>query len=268
MQFIVALVTPFDSRGQVDLPALRAHVMWLVAVGVDGFLATGTTGEFPYLTDRERKQIHRTVIDAASNRKVFACPWDPSPLTMAYLSRQAVEAGADLVVPPPLYYRLAPQTVGQWFMELREKVGRPMYGYHNPAMFRSDIDPELYDMLLQQDVLCGLKDSSMDIHRVRRLAADHPGSVFGGGDRILGEAATVPGLAGFISAMGNAWPELCMRIFKHGETERIHALMDHYAAIKRAGGVPALKTALRMGCRMPMVSTHSHQSLPAPELNA
>ena len=48
---IVALTTPLDGAGCVDEGALRAHVEWLVAAGVDGLMPCGTTGEGPLLDD-------------------------------------------------------------------------------------------------------------------------------------------------------------------------------------------------------------------------
>ena len=84
---LVSLVTPHDAQGRVDLPRLRAHVLWLAAQGVDGFVATLTAGELPYLTDREKEAVHRTVLDAAGGRDVFVCTWDPSPATATWLTR-------------------------------------------------------------------------------------------------------------------------------------------------------------------------------------
>ena len=63
MAFVVSLLTPFDPRGRVDLARLRAHVLWLSACGVEGFIAGGAAGEFLYLSDREREAVHRTVLD-------------------------------------------------------------------------------------------------------------------------------------------------------------------------------------------------------------
>ncbi len=132
MLFIVATLTPFDTRGKVDLARLRAHVLWLVAQGVDGFVPSGTTGEFLYLSDREREAVHRTVLDTAPGKPVFPCTWDPSPTTTAYLTDAAYEQGAlAVLVPPPLYYRVDVDTVRTWYASMGHK-GVPILAYHHP----------------------------------------------------------------------------------------------------------------------------------------
>src|SRR6187399_1850986 len=93
-KFFVSLVTPFDREGRIDLPRLRAHVLWLANQGVEGFVPTLLAGELPYLSDREREAVHRTVLDAAGEREVLPCVWDPSPTTVAWLTLAAADAGA------------------------------------------------------------------------------------------------------------------------------------------------------------------------------
>src|SRR4051794_41928802 len=50
---VVALLTPYDGGGGVDEAAMRAHVDWLVAAGIDGLMPCGTTGEGPLLAGDE-----------------------------------------------------------------------------------------------------------------------------------------------------------------------------------------------------------------------
>lgn len=253
MLFFVATVTPFDARGRVDLGRLRAHVLWLAAQGVDGFIPTGTTGEFLYLSDREREAVHRTVLDSAGSLAVYPCTWDPSPATTIYLSEAARDAGASgILLPPPVFYDVDEGVIGRWYREVAEKARIPVLAYHNPHYIKSQISPQLYDRLRKDDVLGGMKDSSTDLFRLRRLAATDPGSVFAGGDRILGQARSIPALAGFISAIGNVWPRMCLRIYKNNEAQLEEALIDRVNRVRRGGGLRALKMSLGMGCRMPL----------------
>jgi dihydrodipicolinate synthase/N-acetylneuraminate lyase len=253
LQFLVATLTPFDARGKVDLARLRAHVLWLAAQGVDGFLPTGTTGEFLYLTDREREAIHRTVLDTAGGRPVIPCTWDPSPTTTAYLTDAAREQGATTVLmPSPLYYRLDDDAVRAWYAGLADKDIRVL-AYHNPRYLPTPITPALFKDLRDRGLVAGLKDSSQDLWRLRRLAASDPGAVYAGGDRILAEAPQIRQLAGFISAIANAWPSFCLRLFRDSEHQLEDALLDRVNRVGHAGGLRALKSLLRMGCRAPLV---------------
>ncbi|MEQ1508110.1 MAG: dihydrodipicolinate synthase family protein [Myxococcota bacterium] len=253
MQFYVALLTPFDTRGRVDLARLRAHVLWLAAQGIDGFVPTGSTGEFLYLTDREREAIHRTVLDAARGRPVYPCTWDPSQSTTLFLTEAARDQGASgVLLPPPLYYAVDDRVVRAWYEAVAGK-GLPILAYHNPKHIHTGISPALYDELRRSELIAGLKDSSEDPHRLRRMAALDPGAVLAGGDKMIGTAPRIPNLGGFISAIANVWPSFCLRLFRSGESQLEDALVDRVNRIRAAGGLRALKALLRMGCRAPLI---------------
>jgi 4-hydroxy-tetrahydrodipicolinate synthase len=253
VQFFVALLTPFDARGRVDLPKLRAHTLWLAAQGIDGFVPTSTTGEFLYLSDREREAVHRTVLDAARGRPVYPCTWDPSPATTGYLTEAARDQGAaGVVLPPPVFYPLDDRSVRAWYESLANK-GLPILAYHNPRYLKTPIGPKAYAELRAAGLVAGLQDGSEDPYRLRRMAAADPGVVYASGDRMLAQAPRMPALAGFVSSIANAWPSFCLRLFRSGEQQLEDALVERVNRVRRAGGLRALKSLLRMGCRAPLV---------------
>src|SRR5436305_14820567 len=51
------VVTPFDRRGEVDEGRFRENLRKYVGVGLGGIVVTGSTGEAPYLTERERLRL-------------------------------------------------------------------------------------------------------------------------------------------------------------------------------------------------------------------
>ncbi|WP_231854120.1 dihydrodipicolinate synthase family protein [Gluconacetobacter diazotrophicus] len=59
------MITPFDGRGRVDVPALRRFTDWQIAQGIRGLIPLGSTGEFLSLTDDERTLVAETVIGQA-----------------------------------------------------------------------------------------------------------------------------------------------------------------------------------------------------------
>lgn len=253
MQIYVAVLTPFDGRGRVDLARLRAHVLWLLAQGIDGFVPTAVTGEFLYLTDREREAVHRTVLDAAPDKPVFPCTWDPSPATTAYLTEAARANGATgVLLPPPLLYALDPGALRQWYASIADK-GLPVWAYHHPRRLHAPVPPEVYESLRDSGLLAGLMDASEDIWRIRRVAELDPGAVIAGGDRLLPQITSVPGVTAFVSSVANAWPDLCLRILRQQEHQLLDALVDRVNQLERAGGIRALKSLLRMGCRSPLI---------------
>src|SRR4051794_25300868 len=102
----VATLTPLDGNDRLDEGVLFAHVQWLVAEGVQGVCPAGTTGEFLYLSEEEKKRVTEVTVRAAGGRvPVIAGVWALREAETLALSRAAQEAGADAVfLPPPIYY--------------------------------------------------------------------------------------------------------------------------------------------------------------------
>ena len=254
MKFLVSLVTPFDQDQRVDLARLRAHVLWLVAEGIDGFVPTAFTGELPYLSLQEREAIHRTVIDAAPGRAVYPCTWDASPASTRYLTEAAREQGAaGALLPPPLLYALDDGALRAWFRPLAE-VGIPLIAMHDPRTIATPIQPGTYAALRDEGLVSGLLDASEDIWRIPRIAGRHTGdTVLVSGDRVMGRLLGTPGVTGFVSDLANAWPSFCLRLARAGEAQLEDALVDRANRVGRAGGLRVLKALLRMACRSPLL---------------
>src|SRR5689334_25430345 len=54
---LTAMVTPFDSAGDLDLDAAARLAVHLVDRGNDGLVLSGTTGESPTTTDGEKEAL-------------------------------------------------------------------------------------------------------------------------------------------------------------------------------------------------------------------
>ena len=106
---VVALLTPYERGGTgVDEGAMRAHVDWLVEVGVDALMPCGTTGEGPLLSDDEVAVVVRAAVAAADGRvPVLAHVGRPGTASTLALARRAVDDGAAAVAAVVPYYYAA-----------------------------------------------------------------------------------------------------------------------------------------------------------------
>ncbi|MDR0757407.1 MAG: dihydrodipicolinate synthase family protein, partial [Tannerella sp.] len=64
----VALVTPFNEDESVDYDALMRLVDYQIQSGVDYLVVLGTTAETPTLTDGEKEEIVRRVVEKVCRR--------------------------------------------------------------------------------------------------------------------------------------------------------------------------------------------------------
>src|SRR5207244_568958 len=83
----VATLTPFDGKDRLDDGVLSAHTQWLVEEGAEGLCPAGTTGEFLYLTEAEKKRVVEVTVRAVGGRvPVIAGVWglrEAETLTLA-----------------------------------------------------------------------------------------------------------------------------------------------------------------------------------------
>lgn len=268
MLLIADIPTPFDNSGRVDLGRLRAHVLLLVAKGVEGFVPTGVSGEFLYLTHAEREAVHRTVLDTARGLPVYPFTWDPNPSTTRYLTDAAAGNGASgVILPPPLFYRLEQGALQQWFVTIAEQCALPVLAFDSPRQIPSSLRVDTYKRLRESGHLAGLLDAAGDPFRLQRTCDVDPGAVYAANDRILRDASTTRFLGGLVSSLVNLYPSFVRRLLDGDDQALDDALIQRLNALERAGGLRATKSLLRMGHRSPMVPPdyEAMGDLPPPE---
>jgi dihydrodipicolinate synthase/N-acetylneuraminate lyase len=254
----VANLTAFRD-GKLDLDAMRSHAEFLVAAGVAGLCPAGTTGEFLYLTPEEKKALFSAIIDAFRGRaRIMCCAWDASPDAMADLCRHVSDRGADAIfLPPPLYYKFSESEIIAFYEFARNHSGIPIYCYNIPKYSNNEITLPILDALATRGTIAGVKDSSADEKRIETIIGRFGGvlDILAGGDHFVLKAREM-GAHGFISALGNAYPELFVRLWLSRALELQEQISRIRSAIKGYGGIPALKYLLSrrgfsFGCRFP-----------------
>ena len=103
---VVAMTTHFREDYSLDLEAMERLTEYYVEQKVPTVIVTGSTGEFFALTDEERKQVQKTVIDTAkgSGMTVIAGTAHSGSDICIELTKYAQDIGADGVMVTPPYY--------------------------------------------------------------------------------------------------------------------------------------------------------------------
>lgn len=99
MGIVTVLNTPFDERGDLDLPALAGHVRYALEAGVDGFLVPAMAAEVTKLSYGERRRALEAVLSTvAGSRPVVAGVYADDPDARLDLVRDYVSLGAQAVL--------------------------------------------------------------------------------------------------------------------------------------------------------------------------
>jgi 4-hydroxy-tetrahydrodipicolinate synthase len=218
--------TPLDGSGEVDTASLARLVEHLVAGGVHGLFALGSSSEVAFLTDRQRAVALRTVVEAAAGRvPVLAGVIDMTTPRVLVHAEAARKAGADaLVATAPFYARTHPREIALHFRTVRERAGLPLYAYDLPVSVHSKLSTALVRELAEDGTLAGLKDSSGDEGGLRRLIvalggrdgrADGPAPSFSilTGSELTVDAALLAGADGVVPGLGNVDPAGYVRLY-------------------------------------------------------
>jgi dihydrodipicolinate synthase/N-acetylneuraminate lyase len=125
---LAILVTPFDEQGRFDESSFRSQIDFTIDAGARAVISTAIFGEFFTLSDSERKQITRVMVDQTAGRvPAIATTSGVSAAHAVELSTDACDAGADmLMIMPPYISKLPPQGVYEYFGAINDAVDRPI----------------------------------------------------------------------------------------------------------------------------------------------
>ncbi|CAM2865041.1 4-hydroxy-tetrahydrodipicolinate synthase [Komagataeibacter xylinus] len=208
------MITPFDQDQQIDLPTLRRFVDWQIENGIRGLVPLGSTGEFLSLTDEERHLVARTVVEQAAGRvPVLIGTGAENTLDVIRYSREAEAMGADgVMIIPPFYSTPTDDELFMHYRRVAESINIPIMLYNNPATANVDMLPPLVARLSEIDNCTMIKESTMDVTRVRdiiRLCGDRL-DVFGG---IMGFESFLEGAVGWVAVASNVVPREMSQIY-------------------------------------------------------
>lgn len=250
------MVTPFDRRGEVDLGAFRENLARYVGIGMGGILVTGSTGEAPYLTERERLSLVEVARDVVNPPElVIVGTGLESTRETLRLSREVVKRGADaLLVVTPNYYKSrmdAPALLAH-YRAIADGVERPVLIYSIPQFTGIHIDPATIAALSRHPNIRGLKESSGDLSFVKRvLRRVRPGfRVLVGSVQILLNGLR-GGAVGGVLGQADYAPDLCVGLYEAFVHRRLAAARDLQRRVMPLAqkingpyGVAGVKTAM------------------------
>lgn len=209
------MITPLDANGAVDLKALANFTEWQVRQGIHGLIPLGSTGEFLSLSEEERDGVARTVIETVAGRvPVLIGTGAEDTRECVRLSVKAEQMGADgVMIIPPFYSTPTDDELVHHYKTVAAAISIPIMVYNNPATANVDLKPELVKRIAEIKGCDYIKESTLEITRVRdiiRLAGDDM-TVFGG---ILGFESFVMGAEGWVAVASNVAPGPMVRIFE------------------------------------------------------
>ena len=270
---LTAMVTPFTADGELDLDRAASLASSLVAQGNDGLVVSGTTGESPTTSDREKSELLRAVVDAVGDRAhVLAGVGTNDTRHSVELAREAEKCGATglLLVMP--YYSRPPQS---GLLAHTERVAGstdlPVMLYDIPVRTGVALHTETLLALSEHPQVVAVKDAKDDLAASTTVLAATELAYYSGTDPLNLPLLAI-GAVGMVSVISHVvTPQLVelVQAYESGDVVRARALHQQLQAVCtgmfRTQGAILSKAALALTgapvgpVRLPLVDATDEQ---------
>ncbi|MDO4553070.1 MAG: 4-hydroxy-tetrahydrodipicolinate synthase [Bacillota bacterium] len=231
---IVALITPFNEDGSVNLNKLGELLDFHLANRTDAILVLGTTGESATMTHEEDDLIVEYTLDRVGGRiPIIAGSGSNCTETQVDKSVKYADMGVDAVLCiAPYYVKANAEGMYRHFADVADVTRCPVILYNVPGRTGCSIPVETVARLAQHPNVSGLKEASGDMSyvvKVSRYISDSF-ALYSGNDDITVPLLSMGG-SGTISVWANIMPETCHNMvmdYLEGRRDQAAATQKRY----------------------------------------
>ncbi|MGX8127891.1 4-hydroxy-tetrahydrodipicolinate synthase [Clostridioides difficile] len=247
---ICAMITPFDENQNINPQATCELIDYLIDKGVYGLFILGTNGECHVLTDDEKVEFAKIVINHTNNRvPVFVGTGGNSTREVITLSKRMEEIGANaLSIITPYFVTPTQQELILHYKSIADSVNLPIMMYNMPGKTGINIEPDSVRELSKIKNIVGIKDSSGRLDNMKAYIEAIEGedfSVFSGSDSLILDSLKAGG-KGAVAATANFLTEIDIAIyenFMNGDLEKAQEAQNSIEELRRIlklGTIPSV----------------------------
>ena len=169
-----AMVTPFDSKGNVDFQKTTTLVNYLINNGTDTIVVSGTTGESPTLSTEEKIALLQHVVKVVDKRiPVIMGTGSNNTYASIELTKKAEQSGADaIMLVAPYYNKTNQEGLYQHFKAIADTTSLPVMLYNIPGRSAVNIAPETVIRLSKVPNIVAVKEASGDLNAMTQIIAE------------------------------------------------------------------------------------------------
>ena len=227
-----ALATPFDENG-INFKVFEEMLENQIENGVDALIVCGTTGESSTMTEKERKDAIKFVVDVVKKRvPVIAGTGSNNTAQAMAMSKYAEEVGADgCLVVTPYYNKTTQGGLIAHYSAVASSTRLPIILYSVASRTGVNILPETCLELSKIPNIVAIKEASGNISQIAKIAelcGDNLHIYSGNDDQVI-PILSLGGL-GVISVLSNVAPkythDLCINYFDGKHDEALKMQLD------------------------------------------
>jgi len=208
----VALITPFNSDGSLDLVSLDKLIDYLLMNGVNYFVVLGTTAESVNLSILEQDVIINHVKKKVDNRVpiVLGLGGNNTSEIIRRIDTINFEGIEAILSVSPYYNKPSQKGLFEHYNLIANKSPVDILLYNVPSRTSLDIDNEtIIDLALKHQNIIGVKEASGSISKCMDLISNSPDDfmIISGDDKMTYPIMALGGV-GVISVQAMAFPAI------------------------------------------------------------
>lgn len=237
---IPAILTPMKEDESINYDELRRQANRLIDAGVHGLFPFGTNGEAYILSEVEKMEILKVIVDEVGGRvPVYAGTGCIGTKDTIAQSNKAKDLGADILsIISPSFAKASQNELYEHFKAVAEGVDMPIVLYNIPARTGNVIAPETVEKLSEIPNIVGVKDSSGNfdnmLQYIERTRHVEGFSVLSGNDSLILWNLMAGGTGG-IAGCANIYPGTMASIydlFIAGELDAARKAQDSIRSLR------------------------------------
>ncbi|MGY5350958.1 4-hydroxy-tetrahydrodipicolinate synthase [Wenyingzhuangia sp. IMCC45533] len=265
----VALITPFDHDGNVDVQALEKLVEFQIENAIDYLVVLGTTAEAATLTKEERALVKKTILDTNAGRLpiVLGIGGNNTSAIINEIKETDFTAIDAVLSVSPYYNKPSQEGIYQHYKAIAENCPVDIILYNVPGRTSSNVLPETVARLSEISNIIGIKEAKGDMDQALRLIKAVPSDFLViSGDDMIALPMTLAGGAGVISVIGQALPSEFSHMIRLGLLDKgkkayktQYNIQDSIGLIFKEGNPVGIKALLEIlgssnaSVRLPLV---------------
>ncbi|MDX9920416.1 MAG: 4-hydroxy-tetrahydrodipicolinate synthase [Paludibacter sp.] len=214
----VALITPFKTDESIDFDALARIVEHQIKNGTDYLVVCGTTAETPTLTDTEKEEVTRFVVNVNAGRLPIVLGVGGNNTKAIVEKLETYDfAGIDAILSvTPYYNKPSQEGLYQHYAAIAKASPLPVVLYNVPGRTGVNMLADTTLRLANEfSNICAIKEASGNFSQIDDIIKNKPADfmVISGDDGITFPLITL-GAVGVISVIGNAFPREFSRMVR------------------------------------------------------
>ena len=205
-----AICTPFDENGEINYKELEKFIEFQIENEIDSLIVCGTTGESATMSEEEKKDVIKFVVDKVHKRvPVIAGTGSNNTLSAVRMTKYAEKIGADgALVVTPYYNKTTQEGLVKHYERIAENTDLPIILYNVPSRTGLNIEPKTCLKLSKIKNIVAIKEASGNLSQIAKISAlcGEELNIYSGNDDQILPILSLGGI-GVISVLSNIKPK-------------------------------------------------------------